>query len=46
MYRDGKLQDIPIETRSLSAVNEAIDDLQAGRVTGRIVFVPDTPDAG
>ena len=45
MYRDGKLQDIPIETRPLSAVNEAIDDLHAGRVTGRIVFVPDTLDA-
>ncbi len=41
MYRDGKLQDIPIETRPLSAVNEAIEDLHAGRVTGRIVFVPD-----
>ena len=42
MYREGKLQDIPIETRPLSAVNEAMEDLHAGRVTGRIVFVPDS----
>jgi len=40
MYKQNKLKPIPIEVRPLSAINEAIDDLQAGRVTGRIVLNP------
>jgi len=38
MYREGKLKPIPVETRPLSAVNQAIAELEAGQVTGRIVF--------
>ena len=40
MYKQGKLKPIPVEVRPLSAINEAIDDLQAGRVTGRIILNP------
>jgi D-arabinose 1-dehydrogenase-like Zn-dependent alcohol dehydrogenase len=40
MYKHGKLKPIPVEVRPLSSINEAIDDLQAGRVTGRIVLNP------
>ena len=40
MYKHGKLKPIPVEVRPLEQINEAIDDLQAGRVTGRIVLDP------
>ena len=40
MYRQGKLKPIPVETRPLSEVNQAIAELEAGQVTGRIVFTP------
>jgi len=40
MYKQGKLKPIPVEIRPLSAINTAMDDLQAGRVTGRIVLNP------
>jgi D-arabinose 1-dehydrogenase-like Zn-dependent alcohol dehydrogenase len=40
MYKQGKLKPIPVEVRPLAQINEAIDDLQAGRVTGRIVLDP------
>jgi len=40
MYKHGKLKPIPVEVRPLAQINEAIDDLQAGRVTGRIVLDP------
>ena len=40
MYRQGKLKPIPVETRPLSAVNQAIAELESGQVTGRIVFDP------
>ena len=42
MYRQGKLKPIPVETRPLSAVNQAIAELESGQVTGRIVFDPTT----
>jgi D-arabinose 1-dehydrogenase-like Zn-dependent alcohol dehydrogenase len=32
---------MPIERRPLSEINQAMDDLEAGNVTGRIVFQPD-----
>ena len=40
MYRQGKLKPIPVETRPLSEVNQAIAELESGQVTGRIVFDP------
>ena len=36
----GKLSPIPIELRELDKANEALDDLRAGNVTGRIVLTP------
>ena len=41
MVRDGKIKQMPIDQRPLSKINEAIEDLAAGRVTGRVVFQPD-----
>ena len=41
MVRDGKGKEIPIECRQLSGINQAVEDLEKGRVTGRIVFQPD-----
>ena len=41
MVRDGKVKQIPIECRQLSGINQAVEDLEKGRVTGRIVFQPD-----
>ena len=40
MYRQGKLKAIPVETRPLDQVNEAIAELESGKVLGRIVFEP------
>ena len=40
MYRQGKLKPIPVETRPLDQVNEAIAELESGKVLGRIVFEP------
>jgi len=33
---------MPIERRPLSGINQAVEDLEAGRVSGRIVFQPET----
>ncbi len=41
MVRAGKIKQMPIERRPLSEINQAMDDLEAGKVTGRIVFQPD-----
>lgn len=41
MVRAGKVKPMPIERRDLSDINHAMEDLEAGRVTGRIVFQPD-----
>lgn len=40
MYKQGKLKPLPVEVRPLAQINEAMEDLQAGRVTGRIVLDP------
>ena len=40
MYRQGKLKPIPVETRPLDQVNEAIAELESGKVLGRIVLEP------
>jgi alcohol dehydrogenase/propanol-preferring alcohol dehydrogenase len=38
LARDGRLPPIPIAHRPLREVNAALDDLKAGRVTGRVVL--------
>ena len=38
LVREGKIEPIEIEERPLSAVNEALSDLKAGKVKGRIVL--------
>ena len=42
MVRAGKIKQMPIERRPLSGINQAVEDLEAGRVSGRIVFQPET----
>ena len=44
MVRDGKIKQMPIERRPLSEINKAVAELEAGKVTGRIVFQPDEND--
>ena len=44
MVKAGKIKQMPIDRRPLSKINEAIEDLAAGRVTGRVVFQPDERD--
>ncbi|GAB5469359.1 MAG: hypothetical protein Kilf2KO_23890 [Rhodospirillales bacterium] len=44
MVRAGKIKQMPIERRPLSEINQAVEDLQKGRVTGRIVLQPDAID--
>jgi propanol-preferring alcohol dehydrogenase len=39
LARAGKLSALPIEERPLSAAQAALDDLRAGRVTGRVILV-------
>ena len=41
MVRAGKVKQMPIERRQLSGINQAVEDLEQGRVTGRIVFQDD-----
>ena len=41
MVRAGKIKQMPIERRPLSTINQAVADLEDGRVMGRIVFHPD-----
>jgi D-arabinose 1-dehydrogenase-like Zn-dependent alcohol dehydrogenase len=38
LAREGKIKRAPIETRSLEAAQQSLDDLRAGRVKGRIVL--------
>jgi len=40
MVRAGKLKQMPIDRRPLSEINQAMDDLEDGKVTGRIVLQP------
>jgi D-arabinose 1-dehydrogenase-like Zn-dependent alcohol dehydrogenase len=37
LAQQGKLRPIPVETRPLSAVSETLDELKAGKITGRVV---------
>ena len=41
MVRSNKIKQIPIERRQLSSINQSINDLQSGKITGRVVFEPD-----
>ena len=41
MVRAGRIKQMPIERRPLSQINAAMDDLENGKVQGRIVFEPD-----
>jgi D-arabinose 1-dehydrogenase-like Zn-dependent alcohol dehydrogenase len=35
------LPDVPVATRPLSQVNEAMGDLRAGKIVGRVVLQPE-----
>lgn len=41
LVKAGKVQQIPVTSRPLSEVNQALDDLKDGKVTGRIVLNAD-----
>ena len=41
LVRTGKVKEIPVETRPLCAASETLDDLKAGRITGRVVLTTD-----
>ncbi|MEZ5739470.1 MAG: hypothetical protein R3E68_08455 [Burkholderiaceae bacterium] len=41
LVRTGKIKEIPVESRPLSAVNQTLDDLEHGRITGRVVLNAD-----
>lgn len=45
LAKAGKLAPIPTEERALDQANAALDDLRAGRVTGRIILTNDQPPA-
>ena len=40
LVRRKGVPDLPIGTRPLAAVNEALNDLKAGKVIGRLVLTP------
>jgi len=37
LARAGKIRPFPIETRPLSEVSRALDELKAGKIVGRVV---------
>ncbi len=41
LVRAGKVKELPVESRPLSAVGQSLDDLRQGKVTGRIVLSGD-----
>ena len=41
LVREGNVKDIPVSTRPLSAASETLDDLKAGKITGRVVLTAD-----
>lgn len=43
IVRTGKVPPIPVEERPIAEVNQALEDLAAGRVLGRIVLATDDP---
>jgi D-arabinose 1-dehydrogenase-like Zn-dependent alcohol dehydrogenase len=40
LARAGRVPPIPIETRPLSRATQTLEDLHAGRITGRVVLRP------
>jgi hypothetical protein len=40
LARSGVVPNIPIQRRQLSEATEALEDLKAGRVVGRVVLLP------
>ncbi|HVZ90453.1 MAG TPA: alcohol dehydrogenase [Rhizomicrobium sp.] len=40
LVRAGKVDPVPVTKRPLSAANQALNDLRAGKVTGRVVLTP------
>ena len=41
LVRTGKVREIPVSLRPLSEVNRTLDDLKAGKITGRVVLTAD-----
>jgi len=41
--RDGKVRPIPIQTRPIAAANDALADMAARRIVGRVVLTHDAP---
>lgn len=41
LVRTGKVKEIPVESRPLSAVGQTLDDLAAGKIKGRVVLNAD-----
>ena len=41
LVRTGKVKDIPVSSRPLSAASQTLDDLKAGKITGRVVLNAD-----
>ena len=41
LVRTGKVKEIPVSTRPLSAASDTLDDLKAGKITGRVVLTTD-----
>jgi D-arabinose 1-dehydrogenase-like Zn-dependent alcohol dehydrogenase len=39
--REGKVPPIPLDVRPLSDAPRSLDDLRAGRVSGRVILRPD-----
>ncbi|MDE0811545.1 MAG: hypothetical protein OSB69_19830 [Alphaproteobacteria bacterium] len=44
MVKDGKVKPIPVPTQPLTEVNQTLNDLQDGKIVGRVVLTnEDTP---
>ncbi|MBT3931373.1 MAG: alcohol dehydrogenase, partial [Rhodospirillaceae bacterium] len=41
LVKDGKVDPIPVAARPMSEVTETLQDLEAGRIIGRVVVVPE-----
>ena len=40
LVRAGKVDPIPFSKRPLSAASQTLDDLRAGKITGRVILTP------
>ena len=41
LVRTGKVKELPVSSRPLAEVSETLQDLKAGRITGRVVLNAD-----